>query len=171
MKKLLLALLLLFACTSKAEEAVDLTGAQQVEQIIKKCTSPLRDKVFSSVEMRRYNMEEIDCKKKAILTRIEDIIPNNQDRAQLIQHLKTYLDAYGDFYFDLLNKNITCLTSDGRLDCGTIPIMLPSFMQNEQLDQILRHIYDIRAAYGALPDTMIENQLQHVLSQLDNADR
>ncbi len=43
MKQLLLAVLLLFACTSKAEEAVDLTGAQQAEQIIKKCTNPRWD--------------------------------------------------------------------------------------------------------------------------------
>ena len=93
MKQLLLALLLLFACTSKAEEAVDLTGAQQAEQIIKKCTNPRWDEyekdtsVWSDYHLESIIKEEIECKEKAFMNVLKTILPDENNLKEIVIEL------------------------------------------------------------------------------------
>lgn len=143
MKQLLLAVLLLFACTSKAEEAVDLTGAQQAEQIIQQCTNPRWDEykkdasVWSDYHLESIIKEEIECKEKAFMNVLKTILPDENNREEVERSYHEYKVNFLKMYGLISTKNSSC--GEESLGCGTLGEIADTMLFNTALEKLITY--------------------------------
>lgn len=143
MKRLLLAVLLLFTCALKAAEVPALTGAQQAEQIINKCTSSRWDEYekdtsfWSDYHLEAIIKEEIECKEKAFIDALKTILPDGKNREEVERSYHEYKASFLKMYGLISTKNSFC--GEKALGCGTHGEIAATMLYNTALEKLITY--------------------------------
>ena len=143
MKKLSILFLLFFTCSIRAEEASLLSGAQQAEQIIQKCTSPRWSQymtdtsIGSDYHLEEIIKEEINCKERALMDSLKMILPEEKNREEVMHLYHEYKAVFLKMYGLISTKNAFC--GKASLGCGTHGTIASTMLYNTALDNLITY--------------------------------
>ena len=145
MKSLLLVMLLFITpvCAQEANKLSSLSGAQQAEQIIQKCTSPRWDEyekdtnVWSDYHLEDIVKEEIACKEKEFMNTLKTILPDENDREEVERSYYEYKSSFLKMYGFISTKNLFC--GEESLGCGTLGEIANTMLYNTALDNLITY--------------------------------
>ena len=124
MKRLLLLILLIFACSTRAENESHLTPAQKTEQVLQQCKSgrwkeyDATKDFYSDYLLADITKEEIECKEKVFLKLLPEILPEKKDQEEVSQLYTEYKTSFLKMHAILARWNTMCGGED--MGCGTM---------------------------------------------------
>ena len=146
MKRLLLAILLVFACSTRAEDEFDLTPAQRTEQIIQQCKSgrwkeyeASRD-FHSDYLLADITKEEIECKEKLFLKLLPEILPEKSDQEEVAQLYQDYKANFLKLHATIARRNVMCGGED--LGCGTMRKIADTMAFDRAINDLITYTFE-----------------------------
>ena len=149
--KFLLFIMLLFITSVRAQETDQssfLSGAQQAEQIIQKCTSPKWNEyekdtsVWSDYRLKDIMKEEIECKEKAFTNALKTILPDRKNREEVVHLYQEYKTNFLKMYGLISTKNSFC--GEEPLGCGMLGKIANTMQYNTALDNLITYTLERR---------------------------
>ena len=149
--KLLLIVMLLFITPVRAQQtgtASSLSGVQQVEEIIQKCTSSKWNEyakdtsVWSDYHLEDIVKEEIECKEKALMNALKTILPDRKNREEVEHSYHEYKSSFLKMYGLISTKNSFC--GEEPLGCGMLGKIANTMQYNTALDNLITYTLERR---------------------------
>jgi len=107
---------------------------KQIAEILKKCDNHTENSLTDE-EIKNSSMQEISCKKKAIIEELHRILPKEY-RESAIKALNNYEQSYIRLYNTITNNNTYC---NNPFKCGTIGQAMPYILFNQELSRLLEY--------------------------------
>ncbi len=146
MKRLLLLILLVFACSTRAEDESELTSAQRTEQIIQQCKSSRWKEYEESRDFHKdylladITKEEIECKEKAFLKLLPEILPEKSDQEEVAQLYQDYKANFLKLHATIARRNVMCGGED--LGCGTMRKIADTMAYDNAINDLITYTFE-----------------------------
>ena len=105
-----------------------------IAQILKKCDKHTENSL-SDEEIKNTSIQEIKCKKKAIIEELHHMMPEEY-RESAIKALNNYEQSYIMLYNTITNNNNYC---NNEFGCGTMGQAMPYILFNQELSRLLEY--------------------------------